>query len=263
MHLSALKNADYFFQTYVQHMPKEGIKLVEIGQQDITGSIRDVCPKHIHYTGVDFVEGKSVDVVLEDPYTFPFAKESFDILMSSSCFEHSEMFWLSFLEMLRVTKDDGLIYLNVPSNGSFHRYPVDCWRFYPDSGVALVNWGLRNGYKCELLESYTSNQNGGKWNDFVAVIAKNKNKSIKFTDRILSNRNDFYNGITNLSSDIIRLERTTQDQRKFINIQVITRLIRRLIPRRIKETIKRLFFNKQVKRRRKTSFFMIILLGFF
>jgi SAM-dependent methyltransferase len=250
MHTSALKNAEYFFQTYVQHMPKEGIKLVEIGSQDLGGSVRDVCPKYIDYKGVDFVEGKSVDVVLEDPYTLPFEKESFDITISSSCLEHSEFFWLSFLEMLRVTKEDGLIYLNVPSNSAYHRHPVDCWRFYPDSGAALVNWGLRNGYKCELLESYTSNQGEGTWNDFVAVIAKNKNKSIKFTDRIVSNRNDFSNGITNLSSDILRFKEYTEDQRKFKKYKFkgfgffIKRLIRRLIPRRIKEIIKRLFFNK-------------------
>jgi SAM-dependent methyltransferase len=71
-------------------------------------------------------------------YKLPFADGSVDVVLSSSCFEHSEFFWLLFLEILRVLRPEGLFYLNAPSNGPFHRYPVDCWRFYPDSGNALV-----------------------------------------------------------------------------------------------------------------------------
>ena len=37
---------------------------------------------------------------------------------------------------------DWLFYLNAPSNGEFHRYPVDCWRFYPDAGGALGDLAL-------------------------------------------------------------------------------------------------------------------------
>ena len=28
------------------------------------------------------------------------------------------------------------------SNGDYHSWPVDCWRFYPDSGIALINWEI-------------------------------------------------------------------------------------------------------------------------
>jgi len=52
--------------------------------------------------------------------------------------------------------------------------PCRLWRFYPDSGLALVI-GVKNGYECELLESYVANQgNDGMVNDFVAIIVKNK-----------------------------------------------------------------------------------------
>ena len=120
------------------------------------------------------MEGKGVDVVLDDPHTLPFAAESVDIVVSNSCLEHSEMFWLSFLEMLRVLRPTGLLYLNVPSNGDFHRYRVDCWRFYPDSGVAMVSWARRNGLRPALLESFISDQYMGLWNDFVAVFGKDE-----------------------------------------------------------------------------------------
>ena len=81
-------------------------------------------------------------MVLDDPYHLPLASESVDVVVSSSRFEHVEFFWLMFNEVLRVFKPDGLFYLNAPSNGEFHRYPVDCWRFYPDAAQALVNWGV-------------------------------------------------------------------------------------------------------------------------
>ena len=41
--------------------------------------------------------GKGVDIVLEDPYCLPFADNSVDVVVSSSCFEQAEFFWLLFL----------------------------------------------------------------------------------------------------------------------------------------------------------------------
>ena len=168
MHKTALLHARLFFETYVQ----PGASIVEIGSQDVNGSIRSVAPEGCPYTGADFVEGRGVDVVLDDPYKLPFSDGSFDICVSSSCFEHSEFFWLAFLEAVRIVRTCGLIYLNVPSNGSFHRFPVDCWRFYPDSGRALERWARRNDEDVTILESFTGSQHSGIWNDYVAVFAK-------------------------------------------------------------------------------------------
>jgi SAM-dependent methyltransferase len=143
---------------------------------------------------IDFAQGKGVDVVLTDPYVLPLGDETVDIVVSSSCFEHSEMFWLLFLEILRILKPAGLFYLNAPSNGAFHRYPVDCWRFYPDSGAALVNWAKRNKYDPLLLESFIGNQDMDVWNDFVAVFLKDKRHAANYPARILEIKTDFTNG---------------------------------------------------------------------
>ena len=150
MHPTAMRNCQSFFTTYsasfVQH---QHVKVVESGSQNVNGTLRDTCPANFEYIGVDFAQAKGVDIVLADPYKLPFEDESVDVVLSSSCFEQSEMFWLVFLEILRVLKPNGLFYLNVPSTGSFHRYPVDCWRFYPDSGAALVKWAQLHGSKPE------------------------------------------------------------------------------------------------------------------
>jgi hypothetical protein len=42
--------------------------------------------------------------------------------------------------MCRIVRPGGLIFLLAPSRGPEHRYPVDCWRFYPDGFRALAKW---------------------------------------------------------------------------------------------------------------------------
>jgi SAM-dependent methyltransferase len=193
MHPTAMSNGKSFFECYGTYFPSnEDVLVVEIGSQDVNGSLKEVCPSHFKYTGVDFVAAKNVDVVLTDPYSLPFENDSVDIVITSSCLEHSEMFWLVFTEVLRILKPHGLFYLNVPSRGGYHRYPHDCWRFYPDSGMALINWGKRNGFNPSLLESYT--QTDGGWGDFVAVFIKEASLIDRYPDRVINNKHDYING---------------------------------------------------------------------
>jgi SAM-dependent methyltransferase len=214
MHDTALQNAKRFFDAYAK--PGKPITVVDIGSQDVNGSLRSVCPTaDVRYVGVDFVAGRGVDVLLNDPYTLPFESDSVDIVVSSSCFEHSEFFWLLFLEVLRILKPAGLFYLNAPSNGEFHRYPVDCWRFYPDFGKALANWANRNGIESVLLESYISNQVADQWNDAVSVILKDRSCADAYQDRILDHFTAYKNGRIfrdGAMPPLMNPHSTTQDQ---------------------------------------------------
>lgn len=224
MHLTAMLNAKNFFETYANAFDSN-VKVLEIGSQDVNGSLRQVCPKEFEYIGVDFQKGKGVDIVLDDPYTLPFENESFDIVLSSSCFEHSEMFWLVFLEILRVMKPKSLFYLNAPSTGSFHRYPVDCWRFYPDSGKAMITWAKRNGFNSEMLESYIQKgyqwHEGGQWQDFVGVFIKDATYLPEFPKRIIDTKSDFENGHLYGNSEIVNLSEICQNDKKLFGIQQI------------------------------------------
>lgn len=200
MHPSAMANGKRFFDTYVS--PLGAVTIAEIGSQDVNGSLRQVAPVQAKYIGLDFADARGVDIVLTDPYHLPFENESVDVVVSSSCLEHSEMFWLAFLEMLRVLKPGGLCYLNVPSNGAFHRYPVDCWRFYPDAGAALVKWAQRSGYNPALLEAFTAHQTHrlfgefgeGNWNDQVSIYVKDASKANSHPRRITATFRNFDNG---------------------------------------------------------------------
>jgi SAM-dependent methyltransferase len=102
------------------------------------------------YTGVDLVAGKNVDVVLADPFDFPFPDGRFDAVISGQMLEHNEMFWLSFVEMNRVLRQGGLMVHIAPSRGPEHRAPQDCWRFYRDGMTALGRW---SGF--EVIEATT------------------------------------------------------------------------------------------------------------
>jgi SAM-dependent methyltransferase len=212
MHLSALNTGKLFFETYLPYLKNPTV--IDLGSQNVNGTLKDVCLPNIKYIGVDFVKGKGVDIILDNPYKLPFEDASIDVVVSSSCFEHSEMFWVVYLEILRILKPNGLFYLNVPSNGTFHRYPVDCWRFYPDSGNALVTWGVYSGYNPRLLESFTTLQNGDIYNDFAAIFVKDSTHSAQYPNRILNSIQNFRNGISDINNQFLNFQESPEDLHK-------------------------------------------------
>lgn len=203
-----MKFGDLFSRTYLK---RDNLIVVEIGSQDVNGSLRSVFRNH-NYIGVDFAVGNGVDIVLSDPYSIPLGDESVDVVITSSCLEHSEFFWLMFNEMLRILKPNGLLYINAPSNGEYHRWPVDCWRFYPDSGVALEKWGKRSGYNVVLLESFTGVQEEDMWNDFISVFVKDETNTSDYPDRMHSRITTFTNCRTYGNDAIINFVSGSEDQ---------------------------------------------------
>jgi methyltransferase family protein len=167
MHDTALEIGRKFFEVYLSDQRPS---ILEVGSIDVNGTLRDCAPPDCRYTGIDIVAGRGVDIVLGNPHSLPFDDNGFDATISSSCFEHAQMFWLTFLEMVRVTKPAGYIYLNTPSNGWYHSYPFDYWRFYPDAGLALAAWAAHQGKEVSLVESFIARRKADAWNDCVIVF---------------------------------------------------------------------------------------------
>ena len=171
MHLSSLDHMGDLVTRYLD--PVKPLPVVDIGSYDVNGTYRPLFAKpDWRYTGVDLEQGPGVDVVLDSPYRLPMKSESVDVIVSGQAFEHVEFFWLSFAEMLRVLKPGGMIFLIAPSRGPEHRYPQDCWRFYPDGYRALAKLGA-----CELLEVTTdwgphADADSAQWGDTVGVFRK-------------------------------------------------------------------------------------------
>lgn len=145
-----------FKEKHLKDLMGKEIKILDLGSQDVNGSYKTIFDvPGWHYIGVDAAPGKNVDVILTSPYNWSqFARSSIDVIISGQAFEHIDFFWLTVLEMRRVLKDDGICCIIAPSSGPEHRYPVDCWRFYPDGLTAMAAFG---GLK--PLEVYT------QWND--------------------------------------------------------------------------------------------------
>lgn len=158
--------------------------MLELGSQDVNGALRDHSPKGAQYVGVDAVPARGVDLVIDPVAPLPFLDGTFDVVVTSSAFEHDFHFWETFLELLRVIAPGGLLYLNAPSNGGFHRYPVDCWRFYPDAGQALARWACSRGIETELIESFIGLPENDHWADFVAVFRKGGGRPLHRKGRI-------------------------------------------------------------------------------
>jgi SAM-dependent methyltransferase len=210
MHDTAMEFGRLFFDGYIG--ARSGLTIVDIGGRDVNGSLRSVAPAGNRYLAVDFTPGDGVDIVITDPYVLPFEDATVDVVVSSSCFEHAEFFWLLFNECLRVLRPEGLLYINAPSNGAFHRYPVDCWRFYPDSGIALQNWGRRSGYNCALLESFVGPRKQDIWNDFVAVFLKDESCIALHPRRLQDVVANLMNGRRHGSETIANPVEASQDQ---------------------------------------------------
>lgn len=150
----------------------DNARILELGSLDVNGSLRQFAPEHCSYTGVDLEPGKSVDLVVESGKPLPFGDGEFDLILASSVFEHDSAFWTTFLDLARLLREDGYLYINAPSNGAVHRYPEDHWRFYPDAGLALARWAQSKGLSMRLIESFTAPRKGDHWNDFVAVFRR-------------------------------------------------------------------------------------------
>jgi SAM-dependent methyltransferase len=95
----------------------------------------------------------------------PLADAAIDVVLSGQMLEHCELFWLTFGEMIRVLRPDGYLFLIAPSAGPIHRYPVDCYRFYPDAYAALAKFA-----GCHLVTCWLDER--GPWRDLVGVFRR-------------------------------------------------------------------------------------------
>lgn len=167
MHSSSYENMRRCLKRHVRGAyfdAHAAIRVADIGGGDYNGSYRQLFdhPK-FEYLAVDIESTDGVEVVMPAPDQIPFPDGSIDVLISGQMLEHCAAFWLVFAEMTRVLAADGVMIVIAPSAGPIHRYPVDCYRFHPDSFHALAR--LNN---LEVVELFHDDL--GPWNDLVGVF---------------------------------------------------------------------------------------------
>jgi len=171
MHDTAYITGDMFAELYGG---KDKV-VVDIGGLNVNGSLRKLFEERgMKYVCVDIEPHPSVDIVIKPTDKLPFETGSVDLVVSTSCFEHDPCFWITFKEMNRITKPDGYIYVNAPSNGAYHKHPGDNWRFYSDAGQALAYWSCRqlsneDIYPVKVVETFHVLPISDTWIDFVCI----------------------------------------------------------------------------------------------
>lgn len=146
------------------HRIGQPVSVVDVGAYDVNGSYRGLFDHEgFFYRGVDVEAGPNVDIVMSDAARIPMETHSVDLVVSGQMLEHAPRFWEIFAEMARIVAPGGLLVVIAPSTGPEHRYPVDCYRFLPDSFRAL---GRAQGL--EELDIFVNRF--GPWNDLVGVF---------------------------------------------------------------------------------------------
>lgn len=159
MHFSSFNEMKYFMDRYLEK--DKQLNILDIGSMSVSDGMqatyKDLMQENWKYTGLDMAEGKNVDIVVKNPYKWEEVEsEKFDVVISGQMLEHTKYPWLVIQEIVRVTKNRGLICVIVPSGGGEHKFPLDCYRFFPDGMRALAelaNIGIIECY-CDNIEPW-------------------------------------------------------------------------------------------------------------
>jgi len=120
---------------------RENVKLLELGSRAVSGLSRREWFAHIaDYVGFDILDGPNVDM-RGDIHRLSqyFTPNSVDLMFSISVFEHLMMPWKAVLEINKVLKVGGEIYVSTHPTWSPHELPWDFYRFLSGSAKTLFN----------------------------------------------------------------------------------------------------------------------------
>lgn len=131
----------------------EQADVLDVGSYNVNGCYREIFESRgFTYKGLDMEAGPNVDIVATRPYQWDEIRNNrFDAVVSGQALEHIEFFWVTVAEMVRVTKQGGLICIIAPNGFGEHRYPVDCWRFFTDGMIAIARY-----YQLEIVNAHTN-----------------------------------------------------------------------------------------------------------
>lgn len=153
MHYTSLYAFSDFYKEHFKHRRSEKLRFLDVGSMKM-GKM-GVFGRYLQHPnweciGIDTAEGPNVDVIATDPYHYPFEDNSFDLVLSGSTMEHVEDIYAWVKELARLTKD--MVWILVPNKCKEHKYPIDCWRVFPDG----MRWILREVGGLEVISAEMS-----------------------------------------------------------------------------------------------------------
>ena len=125
-------------QLYFKNIP-EGGRVVDIGSQNINGTYRNLIVPRWEYTGVDLAEGRNVDHVMPSEFDLNLQESFFDAVICGQVLEHCRDPFRLMREIVKIVKPGAPVLIVAPCEGwGEHRWPYDCWRFFPDGMRVLL-----------------------------------------------------------------------------------------------------------------------------
>jgi SAM-dependent methyltransferase len=100
------------------------VNVLEIGSQDINGTVRDFFQQQANYLGLDLGMAKGVDWTIPGELV-ELPEQWANVCISTECFEHAATWEQILLNMIRITQEGGLVILSIAGNGRATHGTVD------------------------------------------------------------------------------------------------------------------------------------------
>lgn len=131
MHPSAYESARLFVAEHLDLSAR--LSIIDVGAYDVNGCVRPLFDNpNWSYTGLDMVGGPNVDLIATQSYQWPVVSDAYDVAISLNTVEHVQQPWNWIVELSRIVKPGGIVFICAPHTLGFHEYPIDCWRAWPD-----------------------------------------------------------------------------------------------------------------------------------
>jgi SAM-dependent methyltransferase len=141
------------------------MRILEIGSREVT-ALSDARKQFTdaEYVGFDYYPGHNVDVVGDVHQLSSYFKENeqFDLIYTSACFEHFAMPWQAAVEIAKMLKVGGTLFVETHFAYAAHERP---WNFFQFSDMGLrVLFSSALGFEC--IEAGMSNPIVGRFSAF-------------------------------------------------------------------------------------------------
>lgn len=125
-----------------------GVKVLDCGSLDINGANNYLFDKAV-YTGIDVGPGKNVDIVCKT-HEFDAPDGSFDVVVSTECFEHDMYYQKSLVNIVRLLRSGGLFLFTCATTG---RPEHGTRRTTPQDAPLVMSHGSWGDYYKNLTEA--------------------------------------------------------------------------------------------------------------
>ena len=138
--------------------------VLELGSRRVEGTPSTLrknwlAPHAREYIGTDIQEGDDVDIVTDlHNLSESFGENRFDGIVACSVLEHIQYPWIAVVEICRVLKPGGFVFMQTHHSFPIHAHPSDYWRFTEEGLRALFHQqvgfeiiGTRSDFPCAII----------------------------------------------------------------------------------------------------------------